>query len=210
MHDNILHSVGYATGTGRASSDPSPEEVQQYLCSLPNPAVYHYPLELGYYPVLNRLVREWGVRSILEVGVFRGLSACAMIWRNPVVRYVGIDPEEYLAGSLRQAWDNLCKFAGSQDLTFELRRGHSQDVDVSKLGKFDLVYIDGDHSFQAAVKDFEKYWPAVASGGHMVADDALNVECLECNGAIKRFSLDMGLKPEFIPTVNGTAVWSKA
>lgn len=57
----------------------------------------------------------------------------------------------------------------------ELIKGFSNDVVVlSKVKdkKFDLIYIDGDHSYTIAKQDMENYAPLLNKGGLMVLDDA--------------------------------------
>jgi hypothetical protein len=56
-----------------------------------------------------------------------------------------------------------------------LYRGFSSDPGVLKAleGKmFNLVYVDGDHTYKGALEDFENYGPKVTSGGWLVVDDA--------------------------------------
>ncbi|MBU1373834.1 MAG: class I SAM-dependent methyltransferase [Bacteroidetes bacterium] len=57
----------------------------------------------------------------------------------------------------------------------ELIKGFSNDATVlSKVKdrKFDLVYIDGDHSYEIAKQDIENYTPLLNKGGFMVLDDS--------------------------------------
>lgn len=57
----------------------------------------------------------------------------------------------------------------------ELIRGSSHDATVkAKVGQgpFDIVYIDGDHSFEGARMDVREYSGLVAPDGYLVMDDA--------------------------------------
>jgi len=50
---------------------------------------------------------------------------------------------------------------------------HEQSVkDRVKNIKFDLIYIDGDHGYEAVLSDIEYYTPLIAAGGYLVMDDA--------------------------------------
>jgi len=41
-----------------------------------------------------------------------------------------------------------------------------------KNEKYEIVYIDGDHSYEGALKDFKNFGPKVVKNGFLVADDA--------------------------------------
>lgn len=56
-----------------------------------------------------------------------------------------------------------------------LHRGYSTDPLLrARLGeeRFEVVYVDGDHSYEGARQDFLTYGPKVVPGGWLIADDA--------------------------------------
>lgn len=56
-----------------------------------------------------------------------------------------------------------------------LHRGMSTDQPiVEKLAneKFQILYVDGDHTYEGALHDFTVYGPKVVPGGWLIADDA--------------------------------------
>jgi predicted O-methyltransferase YrrM len=63
-------------------------------------------------------------------------------------------------------------------LNFEIVRvyqGYSNDSKILKQikeKKFEIIYVDGDHTFEGAMHDFKSFGPLVISGGWLVADDA--------------------------------------
>lgn len=69
-------------------------------------------------------------------------------------------------------------FFAAFDLSFHdivLHRGYSTDEKI--LGEvkgleFDMIYIDGDHSFEVVTADINNYAPLIAPGGYLVMDDA--------------------------------------
>ena len=64
-------------------------------------------------------------------------------------------------------------------------RGRSDDVAaILADGKFDLIYIDGDHRFEGIVKDIDNFAPLVRDGGILCGDD--------CEGRLSDFD------PEFL------------
>jgi hypothetical protein len=66
------------------------------------------------------------------------------------------------------------KFAGPFDAV-HIYKGLSTDPDIQKAvagNTFEIIYIDGDHSFDAVKSDIAGYAPLVRSGGYLVMDDA--------------------------------------
>jgi predicted O-methyltransferase YrrM len=66
----------------------------------------------------------------------------------------------------------------AHDLSFEavrLVRGYSTAPDVRAAvatDRFEIVYIDGDHTYAGALADIEHYAPKIVPGGWLVMDDA--------------------------------------
>lgn len=54
-------------------------------------------------------------------------------------------------------------------------KGYSTDqtiLDQLKEKKFEIIYVDGDHTFEGAMHDFKTFAPLVSIGGWLIADDA--------------------------------------
>lgn len=54
-------------------------------------------------------------------------------------------------------------------------RGFSTDPEVirkTETEKFEIIYVDGDHTFAGASHDFKTFGPKVVKGGWLIADDA--------------------------------------
>lgn len=120
---------------------------------------------------------------IVEIGTFEGASACflgAGIARRGHGRLVSVDPhlggppwlgmaphqrtlEKFRAGT---------RFCGVADW-IESRIGDSAAVAATWPAQpIDAVFIDADHSFLGALKDFECWAPKVRPGGLVMFDDA--------------------------------------
>jgi hypothetical protein len=117
-------------------------------------AVFRSSYERGI--LMYYLIQKFNLRSMLEIGFGRGYATfcCAKAFYDMGVqgRIVTIDPvidEKYIKSLAsmfpRQVFEMI-----------EFAKGTSEDV-VPKLDerKFDLVYIDGDHSYAATKKDWE-------------------------------------------------------
>lgn len=91
----------------------------------------------------------WDPRSILEIGVARGGLTSRLCRAFPEAAVAAIDPA-------LPAWH--------PDLGMvRWLPGSSSDPAVieraSAWAPFDLVFIDGDHSYEAVRSDWETYWP---------------------------------------------------
>lgn len=64
------------------------------------------------------------------------------------------------------------------DLEFDrvkVYRGFSTDAALKAdlvQSRFEIIYVDGDHTYEGALHDFQHYGPKVVPGGWLVADDA--------------------------------------
>jgi predicted O-methyltransferase YrrM len=124
-----------------------------------------------------------GTGRLVEIGSWHGSSACYLaggIARRGQGRLTCVDP--HLAGP---TWLGLGPSRG----TYSRFREVTEAVGVSTLidtrvgdsvavaaawpaEPIDAVFIDGDHSFTGALKDFESWAPKVRPGGLVLVDDA--------------------------------------
>ena len=107
--------------------------------------------------LLSALIKKFEVKSVLEIGFGRGYSAlCAVkafcemgYWDSKVIT---VDPniDEVHMKKLTEVFpSNMLNMIG-------FMHGKSEDV-LPKLKdfEFDLIYIDGDHTYEAVKKDWE-------------------------------------------------------
>jgi hypothetical protein len=167
--------------------------------------------ELTYYADYCGIGKKYGPKSILEIGVrygYSGISLCAGSLMNPdnqgeTVEYYGMDWEGvgHPAGSpadilalppLAVAQRNFLTLFGMPiELGFlvvpilNLVNTQVDEWPEEVTGRtFDLINVDGDHSFVGALKDCWNCWPLLNPGGLMLIDDM----CFpEVNEAVRGF-----------------------
>jgi hypothetical protein len=115
--------------------------------------------------------------EFLEIGVFRGQVLGLIRMLSLKASITGITPLDNTGGH----WDS--DYAADIKLlhtTFKLKqptiiKGLSTDpevMDKASQKEYDIIYIDGGHSFEVAHHDIYRYSSFVKVGGYLVVDDA--------------------------------------
>ena len=153
---------------------------------------------------LLQLIRSLAPRRVLEIGTLRGgtfflLSRAA----HPHATLITLDLPFGGFGIGYPRWkDPLLQACGWPTQTIELIRGDSHDVQTFQrvraiLGRdelLDLLFIDGDHSYEGVKKDFELYSALVRKGGVIVLHDIAPGHVVAENG-VPRYCQE--IKQEF-------------
>lgn len=132
--------------TAKKHRDPSNDLYKKVGC------FYRPNYERGM--LIYSLIRKYKVQSYLEIGFGRGYSAfCAakaMDEDGIDGKITTVDPNFD-----RNHLQNLSKiFPQSWFKKIEFVQAKSEDV-VSTFGNFDMIYIDGDHTYEAVKKDWD-------------------------------------------------------
>jgi len=139
--------------------------------------------ERCFYHMWKLIVQELPLGfNFLEIGVFKGqiLALIRLLGDAPTSIY-GITPLDTSGGMPEGNYlkdiENLHK---AQKLKFNARICPYRSDDINAVqfamdaGPFDVVYIDGGHSYQEAKHDIETYGAMVKPGGFLVVDDCAN------------------------------------
>ena len=116
----------------------------------------------------------------LEIGVASGWTMNHFLQNLPNLKLTGIDPyvgymdghiqitQELLDAQYLAAQDNISDFAPRG----KILRGYSQDfVNSFEDKSLDYIFIDGDHSYEGALRDCELFFPKIKSGGIFAGHD---------------------------------------
>jgi predicted O-methyltransferase YrrM len=136
-----------------------------------------------HYHILFDLANSFNKRNVVycEIGAYCGASASLVLQRpNTIAFSIDIgepasqkDVEFYV--SLFNCHNNYYKYikGDSRNLqTKELLVLALKEIEqVNPSHKIDILFIDGDHSYQAVIDDFNLYKDLIAKGGFIVFDD---------------------------------------
>lgn len=125
------------------------------------------------------IVDEYPDPNFLEVGVFRGQIVGLIRLLAPKAEITGITPLDNTGGHWESDYPADIKLLHD---TFNLEqpkiiKGLSTDSEVMKQvadNRYDVVYIDGGHSYEVAKHDVLFYSKLVRPGGLLVVDDCAN------------------------------------
>lgn len=114
---------------------------------------------------------------MIEFGVNEGITAKAVLEYFPLIeRYVGVDVPFDHKLSIPAQQVEVPREPGilvKDDPRFELVMRGEDDSNITGM-RFDVAFIDGDHGFEAVIKD---YWIArqvIEPGGMIIFHDYLN------------------------------------
>ncbi len=134
--------------------------------------------------LLHGMCRLLRPRVVVEIGRFYGFSMVLLAEAckdNGVGHVWSIDPVD--------RWEpKRLKKIDREELTdwFTLVHGKSEDMGDFVPDSIDLLYIDGDHSYEACSLDIEMYGSRVRKDGVMLLDDV--VGCEGVTRAVKELS----------------------
>lgn len=121
-----------------------------------------------------------GVRRIVEIGSYRGKSAIIMArGSGGVARITAIDPHMVGNDNPRFGFDHADRAAlqaaaercGVREQIHEMVMTSRQALDQWDGSPIDLLWVDGDHSEEAARFDLEAWGAFVSPGGTIAAHD---------------------------------------
>jgi predicted O-methyltransferase YrrM len=91
--------------------------------------------------------------------------------------------EERQAVTMRRCKERLSKYS-NVEFVYSSSEEFASKIEDDSL---DFVFIDGDHSYEATLKDLQNYWPKVKSGGVFAGHD---INLTTVDSALKEFFKD--------------------
>jgi predicted O-methyltransferase YrrM len=131
--------------------------------------------------LLYGLVRAMKPNVCVEIGSARGRSACYIgmaLKENGIGKLFAIDPHEPTTWNDDAAVDtfdvirtNLATIGVTEQV--EMLRSYSGDVAKAWNRPIDLIFIDGDHSYEGVKRDWDLFTPHVKEFGLVIFHDTI-------------------------------------
>lgn len=121
-----------------------------------------------YLSLLNQIIKHYDIRSFLELGTCCGVTTAALAKSNEELEITTIEGSEVRFQISNQLFKNL--------KIFNVNAIHSEFQSELKqlLGnnsKFDLIFIDGDHSYAATIENYQQVVSLCSEQGVIIIDD---------------------------------------
>jgi predicted O-methyltransferase YrrM len=110
--------------------------------------------------------------NYLEIGCYAGGSACLMLQR-PNTNVISIDLGKPISKTIVE---NNVKKLNKYNNNFNYIKGDSKDKKtlasfLNIIDNIDILFIDGDHSYNGVIEDFKTYSQFVNPKGYIIFDD---------------------------------------
>jgi predicted O-methyltransferase YrrM len=114
--------------------------------------------------------RHWGGSTLVIAAAMRGRGEFWSIGDPAQLEHDLKRKGRTLGRPVEDQIGDLCRRLG---LNVHVFAGKSQDIDI-ETGEVDVVFIDGDHSYEAETSDFQRFGTRVKVGGAVLLDDAVH------------------------------------
>lgn len=134
----------------------------------------------GLCDLVTHLFQQQETIVGLEIGVASGWTMNHFLQNLSNLQLTGIDPYiGYMDGNIKIAQEMLdAQYLAAQDNISDfaprgkILRGYSQDfVNSFEDKSLDYIFIDGDHSYEGALRDCELFFPKIKSNGIFAGHD---------------------------------------
>ena len=169
-----------------------------------------------YYVVFSDIINENNFKNCAEIGIGYGFHAKQILDTCDVSMLYLIDPMVYYPndgfatdvmkyGGFEKLVSNINKYLYPYKNNYTWLRQPSLSITEEQIpdNYLDAVFIDGDHSYEAVIKDLPFWWKKLRVGGWLLGDDYASC-CPGTTKAVDEFAATNNLRIEFLYKKNGT------
>jgi hypothetical protein len=143
-----------------------------------------------YYGVLTKVINDNNFKIVAEIGIGYGTHAKYLLKTTNVEKLILVDPTKYYpndgfatdimnmeaeipGNNFNELYDLINKELSPWNNRYRWFRKESLTITQDEVPdeSLDCVFVDGDHSYEAVVKDLPFWWKKVRSGGQLLGDD---------------------------------------
>lgn len=145
-------------------------------------------------------------KRIMEIGVRAGLSAYAFCLAAKPDYYLGIDAENNSHGGQGGPWNYWAREI-LKEFNAEFIIADSVKIKALHFKPFDLIHIDGNHTYHGCTMDLRLALTSLAAGGVIAVDDYSTIK--KVKKAVRDFAKKHKLKFELVRSCHGEALLFK-
>lgn len=163
---------------------------------------HHYHI---LYDIANTYSKEYTLNYV-EIGCYAGASACLMLQRKNT-NVFSIDLGYPIEPSIVKNNVNKLNIHNNK---YQYIKGNSHNSDTFNnltnfINEIDILFIDGDHTYNGVIKDYEIYSKLVKNGGYIIFDDYNDLKYSpEVKLAVNFITTNLQNEYEIIGTIKNT------
>ena len=175
-------------------------DLTRYISDNINNQTMHHHYHI-LYDIVNLFPSDENI-TYVEIGCYAGGSACLVLQR-PNTNVISIDLGQPIPKStVHYNVSKLNKFKNN----YNYLEGNSQTYEMLNMLKeliteIDVLFIDGDHSYQGVINDFILYEGLVKKGGYIIFDDYRDEGCPGTKQAVDDILISVEGKYNIIGTL---------
>ena len=167
-----------------------------------------------YYGVFAKVINDNNYKNVAEVGIGYGAHAKSILQSTNIDKLTLIDPTKFYpndgfandimaqepdipGNNFNELYELINEELGEWKDKVCWHRKESLTITNEEVpdNSLDCIFVDGDHSYTAVIKDLLFWWKKVRVGGQMLGDDYWMPDVAR---AVQEFALIKGLKYDFL------------
>ena len=169
----------------------------------------------SYYGLITEIINKKKYKTMIEVGIGYGYHGKEVLNNSIIEKIYLVDPHQPYDNNDGFQIDIINNYKKSpiesfDELHSEIENSYSsinknryefiRELSTDAVRNFttdsiDLIFIDGDHRYQAVLDDLNTWWPIVKQGGILIGDDYW---MSDVKNAVHKFAENNNLSVKFV------------
>lgn len=139
-------------------------------------------IPLEYSLLLTFFKNLHNINNYLELGIGKGGSFLMNVMFLTANKYTAVDNISYWNDVQLQSINEKIDFLKNENKNVEFHNKTTDDFFITNTDKFDVIFIDADHSYEGVKKDYENSLKVINKGGYIIFHD---INSANCEGVVK-------------------------